>query len=179
VNATLPPGTDVIVRTTNAIDSAVNKTGQIFEVTLDQPIMLNNEIVIPRGSDGTILLAEAKQAGHIKGRSDLELRLNTLDFQGKSYPVSSTMIEEVGKSRGKDTAIKTGIGAGLGAAIGALAGGGKGAAIGAGAGAGAGVGYQMFTHGQAVRVPAESRLNFRLEQPVTVTYLKSKNAAAR
>jgi len=79
------------------------------------------------------------------------------------------VVDEVGKARGKDTALKTGGGAGLGAIIGAIAGGGKGAAIGAGAGAGAGLGYQAFTHGQAVRVPAESVLTFRLRAPISVT----------
>jgi hypothetical protein len=56
----------------------------------------------------------------------------------------------------------------LGTIIGAIAGGGKGAAIGAAAGAAAGAGGQVLTQGREVRVPAESILNFRLDQPLLV-----------
>src|SRR5260370_17172887 len=53
--------------------------------------------------------------------------------------------------------------------MGGMAGGGKGAAIGAGVGAGAGGAVQVMTRGEQVRVPSETLLEFRLEQPVTVT----------
>ena len=46
------------------------------------------------------------------------------------------------------------------------AGGGKGAAIGAGSGATLGTLGQVFTSGQQVRVPPETRLTFRLQQPL-------------
>jgi len=57
----------------------------------------------------------------------------------------------------------------IGAAIGAIAGGGKGAAIGAGVGAAAGVGGAMATRGKPATLPTETRINFRLSAPVTVT----------
>jgi hypothetical protein len=56
----------------------------------------------------------------------------------------------------------------VGAIIGAIAGGGKGAAIGAGAGSAAGAGVQVFTRGQQVKVPSETLLEFRLQQPAMV-----------
>ena len=56
-------------------------------------------------------------------------------------------------------------GAALGAIVGALAGGGKGAAIGAGSGAALGGGVQVLTHGQTVKIPSETRLTFRLQNP--------------
>ena len=54
----------------------------------------------------------------------------------------------------------------LGAIIGGIAAGGKGAAIGAAAGGGAGAGVQILTKGQQVKVPSETLLEFRLQQPV-------------
>ena len=54
----------------------------------------------------------------------------------------------------------------LGTLLGAIAGGGKGAAIGAIAGAAAGGGAQVLTKGHEIRVPAETVLNFRLEEPL-------------
>ena len=56
----------------------------------------------------------------------------------------------------------------VGAVIGAIAGGGKGAAIGAGSGATLGTLGEVFTSGQRVRVPSETRLTFRLQQPLLV-----------
>ena len=57
-------------------------------------------------------------------------------------------------------------GAALGTLIGAIAGHGKGAAIGAAAGAAAGAGTQILTRGKTVKVPAESTLRFKLDQPL-------------
>ena len=60
-------------------------------------------------------------------------------------------------------------GAAIGAVIGAIAGGGKGAAIGAGVGGGAGAGDVLLTRGKPATLPSETRISFRLSQPVTVT----------
>jgi hypothetical protein len=107
-------------------------------------------------------------AGRIKGNSTLSLRPTSLEYSGRNYPINSSVYAEEGKARGKNTAVKTGIGAAAGALIGGLAGGGKGAAIGAGAGGGAGFGWNALSHGQQVKIPAESVLSFRLQAPLTV-----------
>ena len=65
--------------------------------------------------------------------------------------------------------MKAGGGAALGAIIGAIAGGGKGAAIGAAAGAGAGTGVNAVTRGEQAQIESESRLEFRLQSPITVS----------
>ncbi len=117
-----------------------------------------------------MLLAQARDAGRIKGSSELEVRLSQLNYRGHSYPVDSSIYEEQGKGRGKQTVERTGIGAAAGAIIGAIAGGGKGAAIGSAAGGGAGAGFQLFTHGQQVKIPSESVLTFRLEAPLTLPW---------
>jgi outer membrane lipoprotein SlyB len=90
--------------------------------------------------------------------------------------VSSTY-SLAGSSRGKNTAEKVGGVAALGAIIGALAGGGKGAAIGAGVGAAGGGVYQGATRGKQVKIPSETKLDFQLDQPLTVTVMpRSGNA---
>src|SRR5438445_4979213 len=68
-----------------------------------------------------------------------------------------------GLGKNKRTAEMVGGGAVLGTLIGAIAGGGKGAAIGAATGAAAGAGTEVLTRGKAVRVPAESKLRFKLD----------------
>jgi len=179
VRVTIPAGTSIQVRMIDSVDSEVHRTGQTFRASLDAPILVDGDEVVPTGADVYLRLVQAKSAGRMAGRSELEMALSRMEFQGRTYTLSSTTYEEVGKSRGKDTAVKVGGGAAIGAAIGAIAGGGKGAAIGAGIGAGAGTAVQVFTKGQQVRIPSETSLEFRLEAPVDVTYLPERNTARR
>jgi hypothetical protein len=179
VEVTIPSGTELAIRMIDSVDSEVHRTGQVFRASLDAPIVVDGETVVPAGIDVFVRLAEAKSAGRMAGRSELRMELARMVYQGKSYTLTSSTYEEVGKSRGKDTAVKVGGGAAIGAAIGAIAGGGKGAAIGAAIGAGAGTGVQVFTKGQQIRIPSETALEFRLEAPVDVTYLPEQNTSRR
>jgi hypothetical protein len=153
----------------DAIDSAHNTGGQVFRATLAAPIRAHGAVVAASGTPVSVLLAEARGAGRIKGSAELEVRLARIDIHGRSYPVDSSVYEQTGKARGKQTAVRTGIGAAAGAIIGALAGGGKGAAIGSAAGGGLGLGSDALTHGQQVRIPSEALLTFRLRRSLTIT----------
>lgn len=165
---TIPAGERVSVRTIDDINSARNTAGQVFRASLDAPLISNGRVMVPAGTPASVVLESSTSAGRIKGRSELELRLSRLEYRGRSYPISTSTVQEAGKARGKQTAVRTGIGAAAGAVIGAIAGGGKGAAIGSAAGGGAGLGYNLFTHGQQVKIPPESILTFRLEAPLTI-----------
>jgi len=166
---TIPAGTSVQVQMIDSVDSATNKIGDRFLASLAAPIVVGSEVIIPKDADIYVKLASAKTSGKFTGQSELTLELDSLKYRGKSYPLNSSTFQQVGESRGKDTAKKTAIGAAIGTAIGAIAGGGKGAAIGAGVGAGSGAGAQVFMKGKQVKVPAETKIDFRLEQPVDVT----------
>lgn len=176
VTVTVPENTIVTVRTIDNIDSSVNNAGQVFKASLDAPIVVNDKVIVPSGSDAFLKLVSASSAGRMTGRSELTLELTSVVFQGKTYNIASNDVKQSGASRGKRTAATVGGGAALGALIGAIAGGGKGAAIGAGVGAGAGTGVQVFTKGQQVKIPSETRLDFTLQQSVDITYLPSKRS---
>jgi hypothetical protein len=167
----VPANSTMTIRMIDTVDSSVNKAGEIFHASLDSPVLVDNDVAIPAGADVYVRLANASSAGHMAGKSELRLELVKLEFQGQSYPLVSGTYSLAGNSRGKDTAKKVGTGAVLGTLIGAIAGGGKGAAIGAAAGAGAGGVYQASTSGKQVKVPSETKLDFQLEQPVTVTVM--------
>ena len=125
-------------------------------------------LVAPKGADVYGRLEEAKEAGHIQGKSQLKLTLTGIVINGQTVALSTGDYEVAGKSRGTNTAKKVGGGAAVGAVIGAIAGGGKGAAIGAGVGAGAGTAVQVMTKGDQVHVPSETLLEFALDQPITL-----------
>src|SRR5206468_333087 len=157
---TIPAGTTVRIRMIDSIDSKTSQPGQAFLASIESPIVVGNQVVVPKGADVAVKLVNAKSAGKIKGQSELELQLAELKAHGKSYPVQSSSYREEGASRGKQTAKRVGAGAGIGALIGGIAGGGKGAAIGAGIGAGAGTATQLLTKGPQVKVPSETKLDF-------------------
>ena len=167
-SVTIPAGQSLLVRMIDGVDSSKNHVGDVFHASLETDLMVNNSVVARKGADVYGRLAEAKEAGHISGSAELQLELTRIIIDGKDYPVVSTDYSLRGKGRGSDTAKKVGGGAVAGAIIGAIAGGGKGAAIGAGVGSAAGAGVQVFTRGQQVKVPSETLLEFRLQQPATV-----------
>jgi hypothetical protein len=166
---TIPAGQPLLVRMIDGVDSKKNNVGDIFHASLETDLNINGALVARRGTDVYGRLAEAKEAGHFSGSSELQLELTRMVINGQDYPVVSSDYTLKGKGRGSNTAQKVGGGAVAGAIIGAIAGGGKGAAIGAGAGSAAGAGVQVFTRGQQVKVPSETLLEFRLQQPVTVS----------
>jgi hypothetical protein len=167
----IPASTTLTIRMIDGVDSSVNHAGEIFHASLENPIVVGDQVIVSKGADVYVRLVDANSAGKFSGKSDLHLELVKLEFQGRSYPLVSSTYSLAGSSRGQDTAKKVGGGAVIGAIIGALAGGGKGAAIGAGVGGAGGGVYQGMTHGKQVKIPSETKLDFQMEQPVTVTVM--------
>lgn len=164
----VPAGTSLAVRVNQALSSDQSSAGQSFAGVLSQPVVVNGEIVVPQGAAVGGTVSVAASSGHIKGRSEMALRLTSLSYNGQSYDIAARW-SEVGPSRGSRSAKVIGGGAGLGALIGALAGHGKGAAIGAVAGAGAGTAAELVTKPKQITLPAETVVHFVLSAPVSVT----------
>lgn len=162
----VPSGTQIVVRLIDAVNSEGDNLGQTYRATVDQPVVVNGQTAIPRGADAVATLVDAQKSGKIEGRTVLTLDLKTITVNGRSYDIVTTGVPETSSSRGQRSAKVIGGAAALGAIIGAAAGGGKGAAIGAGAGAGAGTAAEIATSGQKVKVPAETRLTFTLQNPI-------------
>lgn len=166
---TIPAGQSLLVRMIDGVDSSRNQVGDVFRASLETDLYVHGTLVARKGTDVYGRLANAKEAGHLGGKSELQLELIRIVIDGHDYPLVSSDYSVQGKSRGADTAKKVGGGAIFGAIIGAIAGGGKGAAIGAGVGSAAGATVQVLTRGQQVKVPSETLLEFRLQQPAAVT----------
>src|ERR1700724_2107647 len=170
---TIAAGQSLLVRMIDGVDSSKNHVGDVFHASLETDLTVGNTVVARKGTDVYGRLANAKEAGHISGSSELQLELTRMVIDGHDYPVVSSDYTLQGKGRGSNTAKKVGGGAVAGAIIGAIAGGGKGAAIGAGVGAGAGAGVGVVCGGAQVKVPSETLLEFRLQQPTTVASTQS------
>ncbi len=167
--AAIPVNTAVFVRLIDSADSTHDEVGKEYRASLDQPLISpTGQVMIPGGSDASLVLTKHEQSGHLAGKTELTLALRSLTVQGKRYEVASTDVIEASSSRTTRSGKTIGGLAAAGAVIGALAGGGKGAAIGAGSGATLGTLGQVLTSGQRIRVPPETRLTFRLQQPLLI-----------
>jgi hypothetical protein len=164
---TVPSGSPLNVRLTQAIDVDASQAGMTFKGVVDDPVMIGGSVVIPRGASAVLQAAKVEQSGKMKGSDKISLKVNSIAFGGFVYPVTTTYVETKGKGEGKKTARKVGGGAGLGAIVGGIAGGGEGAAIGAAIGGvtGAAVSSGGEEH---LKLPAETRLQFHLNAAVNV-----------
>jgi hypothetical protein len=161
-------GTPLVVTVDQSVNSKTNNPGDHFDASLAAPVRIGSEEVIPSGARVVGVVTDAKSAGKFKGHAEITVRLDSINVNGARYPLRTTSVTEAGKGRGKRTGIGAGGGAVVGGIIGAIAGGGKGAAIGAGAGAGAGAAGAGFTGDRDVEISAETRLHFRLKDPLEI-----------
>jgi hypothetical protein len=164
----LPAGTRITVRMIDSVDSQVARVGDTFRASVDEPVSMNGNTVIPRGADVIAKLVEEEQSGKITGRTTLKLVLSTVRVNDRSIDIVTSDVVKESSSRGQRSAGVIGGTAAVGAIIGAVAGGGKGAAIGAGSGAAVGTGAEIIGKGQRVRVPSETRLDFTLSYSVRI-----------
>jgi hypothetical protein len=163
----IPAGTVLEIRTNEAIKSDSAAEGRTYQAEVARDVVgKHGEVLIPMGSPVQLAVLKVSEGGRISG-DKIELGLRSITVNGKEYAVTTASL---GRSEGigvnQRTAEMVGGGALLGTLIGASAGGGKGAAIGAAAGAAAGAAVQVLTKGKEVRIPAESVLTFRLNQPL-------------
>lgn len=172
---TVPSGTSVVIRMIDSVDSQTNHVSDPFHASLDAPLVVGNTVVAQKGADVYGMLANAKDSGHISGAPQLTLELTGVRINGNVVPIDSTTYDVVGKSRGTQSAERIGGGAIAGAVLGGIIAGPKGAAVGATLGAGGGTAVQLSTHGDRIRVPSETRLEFTTENDVTALIPAASN----
>jgi hypothetical protein len=163
----VPVGTPIVVRTAAPIDSSKDAAGKLYPAQIEQNVLDDTgAVAIPAGTQANLRVVAINSGGATKGQ-DLTLDLDSVNLNGKQYRVDTSSVTEGSQSNvgmNRKTAEYAAGGGVLGVVLGGVFGGGRGAGIGAAAGAGGGVLTQLFTHGQKVKVPAESTLTFQLTQ---------------
>jgi len=165
---TVPSGTVLSIRLVDTIDSATAQTGDNFRATLDAPLAVDGNVVVPAHYDVQGHVVNAQASGKFAGQALLVLQLDRLKVGDKSYTLQTDQFSQKTASRGKNTAEKVGVGAAAGAILGGIFGGGRGAAIGAAAGGGAGGGVQAASKKPDIRLSAEKVMSFTLQAPLSV-----------
>jgi hypothetical protein len=165
----VPAGTEIVVRTNEAIDAKHPSDSRIYTGSIERDVRdRNDRVVIPKGTEAELIMRDATD-------TDVVIDLESITMNGRRYIVDSqseTVTGDETRREGLGTNKRTGkyVGGGavVGSIIGAIIGGGKGAAIGAATGAGAGAVGQTATRGGRVRLPSESVLTFRLDRALRV-----------
>jgi len=168
---TIPTGTAVSLQMIDGIDSKTSQPGTEFTAALVSPVTSGERVVFAQGSHARVRLVTAKQAGRMQGSSELQVELACLSRGGEVYQVQSSAAVAKGASRGKQTAG----GAVIEGVIRGIPGGRKGLAIGAGAGVGGAPPDQAVTKGSKVQIAPETKLDFTLMAPMTVTLPSQTN----
>ncbi len=166
----LQAGANLDVRIGETLSTRRNRPGDNFLATLTGPLVIDGWVIAERGARVEGRVVESDPGGRVQGTARLSVelvRLSTSD--GQRIRIQTEPIDRKAKASTGEDAAKVGGGAALGAIIGAIAGGGKGAGIGAGAGGAAGAGDVLLTRGKPAEIPVESRLTFRVANPVEIT----------
>ena len=164
----VPAGTVIRVRLAQTIDTKHVRAGDRFSATLDAPILVHDQTVVPKGTTFEGHITEAKASGRMKGRGVLALALDSFRLHGARHSIQTAADVHTSKAHKKRNLAFIGGGSGFGAGIGAIAGGGVGAAIGAGAGAVAGTTTAFITGKRNVKLPVETPLQFSLRSNIDV-----------
>ena len=154
----VPADTMINVRLIDNIDSTKTGPGERFRASVDDPVVVGDRVVIPRGADCTVQVVEVQE------NKQLAIKLYDITVKGKPYDVAANyaQLEAQGTSKTKKGVRRGAVLGGLGAAIGGIAGGGTGTAIGAISGVGLGAVSGAMAKGKTLNVPAETRLTFQL-----------------
>lgn len=154
---TLPAGASVSVRMADAVDSRHNHSGDLLTGIVDPSVLVNDQVVIPRGTEAHIRLVEDKKGGHVKGKAEVRLELISLILNGQQIGVDTNDYDKSkGSMKGKmENGAKS---AGAGSIDAATAAGPGGAVVG---------GVIGIFSAPRIQVQANSRINFTLAQPFT------------
>jgi hypothetical protein len=165
---TVPEQTAIRVTLDHGLASDQSRPGDRFAATVSEPIVIDEHTVIPQGARAEGLVVDAHPSGRLMGRARLQLALDSIEVDGKTYELRTATSHRIGGNHKKRNWGWIAGGAGGGALIGALAAGGKGALIGGPVGAGAGTAVAFMTGKKDIHLGAETPLTFRLLQPVTI-----------
>ena len=192
VQVTVLENTRLSVITNTPIRTARIHAGEALEFTLEEDVLVDDLLVIPRGATLHGSVVEVRKAGKLTGSPDLILKLVSLDLEGRNYPLYCYEFMVEGTSKTPPTKSKVKSGATIGTVIGAVVGAAPGesvngtpnavgvlAGMAAGAGAGAGVGTVVAaaSPGPVIDIPAESQIDFYLAFPISVVPVSRREAA--
>jgi len=165
----VPEGTTFTVSTDQPLSTRTNRSGDPFEATIREALVIDGKIAIPADATVRGTLTNLEGAGRVHGRAKMTLSFQeVINPDGIVQALYATPIHLEAASGTKDDAEKIAAGGIAGALIGGIAGGGKGAAIGTIVGAGTGAAVVLATKGDELDLPRGQVIVVELSEPVSL-----------
>ncbi len=95
----LPEGTPIPIRLQSALSSASSHAGDTFRATIDEPIVIDGQTLVARGTSATGRVLEAKPSRHSLEPGYLRIVLVSLNVGGKPVMIETSSIFAKGGSR--------------------------------------------------------------------------------
>jgi type IV secretion system protein VirB10 len=185
-NIVVPAGTRIPLSLLNSLNTKHASEGDRVYLQTSFPIVLEDRVIIPRGSYVTGTVTEVKRGGRLKGKSEIFLRFDSLtlpngvtrDFRarlGGADADAGQVDRQEGKISGdgnkggdaRRVAETTAAGTAVGGIAGSAAGhAGMGVGVGAAAGAAAGLASVLLSRGPDVVLPKGTSFEMVLDRPV-------------
>ena len=89
VAVTVPPGTPLIIRTKDLIDSGRQKSGHKFTGMLEFDLVVNKQLVAKKGTAVYGVLLEVKKGGRLRKKSELRLELITIAINNQPVKIET------------------------------------------------------------------------------------------
>lgn len=180
---TVPVGTTFEIITNSEVNSKISRVGEFFSATVNRPVVMGSDIVIPAGSEVFGQITYSEDAGRVGRNANMEIKFTGI------HPLNGNRVPMIGKILTKDASgvlkggsvkeqlvkntayvgVAAASGLAAGAGIGAIAGKvGLGAVIGSTIGGIVGLGYIIMRKGRDVNLPVGTKMIISLEQPLTI-----------
>jgi hypothetical protein len=181
---TIPSGTTIHCRLTQAISTKLNYQGDQFAATVTEPYVVNGEQIIPVGSTITGRIADLMRPGRIRGVGEMRLAPEQITFpDGRTTQFNAVLLTAYGADGVKVDSMEglvkgpssrmhdikeVGLGMGGGGFLGTILGGVHGTLIGGIIGGGAALADTLRKRGQDLTLPTGTELNYQLTRPMLV-----------
>lgn len=199
----VPSGTALEAVLTSAVDSSVTKPGDLFSAKLYAPLYLGGDLVLPASTVLEGQITDAEKAGITGKNGLLTMRLTAaVTPEGTRYPLSAVVTanqtenklheDKQGNIKGRTT--KGSVASGVARTAAWTAGGtllgicfapivagsvGAGAIAGVATGGAVGLGSNVWRKGKDAKIPSGTKLQFALDQPMSLAPGLASNGQLR
>src|SRR5258708_7126227 len=163
----IPEGTAIRVTVDETLSSNNSHVGDIFAASTSEPVVIDGNVVIPKGAKVSGRGVDAKESGRLHVPARLAVAINSIQVDSKTYDVQSSTYSLKGRNHNKRNLGFIGGGAAGGALIGGLAGGGAGALSGSAGRAGAGTAGAAAPRKKGIHPPSGSPTPLCLRPPLS------------
>jgi hypothetical protein len=159
---TVPSGTRLVIRTSEAVDTKRHSAGHRFRSQLDSALVVDGVTVAQRGTVVYGVISQSKQAKRLGGSSEMAIVFTDVMIEDQLHSMQTQGLKAQGKNEAGRTAGRTARAAALGGLYGGSSSAKKGAKLGLGA--------SLITSGSSINIPAGTIVETNLASPLTLPH---------